>query len=125
MPQTPKSQEPNPMPAQSPRPVPGNTVPKGGGDREPHWDEEAQILSCGSQVIKRFIHDAWVQRLVLNEFQKQGWPQFIDDPLPHRPNRNPKTRLRHVICHLNEHHLCKAIQFFADGTGRRIGWRHV
>jgi hypothetical protein len=84
-----------------------------------------QSLYFGDEIVKRFKVPADNQKAILDAFEKQHWPEFIDNPLPSELGMNRKYRLHFTINRLNNNQQNKRIEFFGDGTGMRIGWRAV
>ena len=67
----------------------------------PSWDSELQELTVGTTIIKRFKVPARNQETILAAFQEEGWPVFLDDPLPPLSEIDPKRRLHDTINSLN------------------------
>ena len=55
--------------------------------------------------------------LILAAFQEEGWPAFIDDPLPPKPGSNPKVRLHSAIASMNQSCSDTPIRFIGNGDG--------
>jgi hypothetical protein len=91
----------------------------------PVWDAEHHELSLDSVVVKRFRTPAPIQERILATFEEDGWPERIDDPLPHVQGQDSKRRLHNAINCLNRSHLTRAIHFYGDGTGTGILWRRL
>jgi hypothetical protein len=93
-----------------------------GGSERPEWDPDRRVLRVGDRVVKWFRSPSPNQELVLTAFQEEGWPSWIADPLPPKPEQCPKRRLSDTIKCLNrcqEHNL---IIFRGDGKGEGIVW---
>jgi hypothetical protein len=88
----------------------------------PYWDGEDRTLYFGDQVVKEYRVLSPNQETVLSAFQEEGWPHYIDDPLPPLGDQNPKQRLRDTIRCLNDNQRNHLIRFRGDGTGERIRW---
>jgi hypothetical protein len=73
----------------------------------PHWDATQRELAVDGQVVKQYHVPARNQERVLAAFQEEGWPDRIDDPLPGRPDHDPKRRLNDTIKKLNGHRLAR------------------
>jgi hypothetical protein len=91
----------------------------------PRWLSEVGELRWGGVVVKSVRNDAHNQRVVLDAFEEEGWPQRIDDPLPPRINIDAKTRLRETVAALNKGQKPPRIRFRGDGTGQGIRWEAV
>lgn len=91
----------------------------------PVWDPLRRELRLGDQVVKRFKLPSANQETVLTVFHEEGWPVRIDDPLPPRPNHDPKMRLHNAIKGLNRHQKRRLIRFMGDGTGEGILWELI
>ncbi len=85
----------------------------------PSWNRDTGELQFGGQFVRRIARRMLAANivLILDAFQKQGWPDRIDDPLPNGPD---KQRLREAVRTLNKR--LKVIRFRADGTGCGIVW---
>jgi hypothetical protein len=75
--------------------------------------------------VKSLRYDAANQRLVLDAFEEEGWPQRIDDPLPPRKRHSRKKRLRETVEALNKGLHPPHLRFHGDGTGQGIRWEAV
>lgn len=99
------------------------TAPHGPVQPRPHWDQECRKLWLDGVLVKKFRQRAANQELILAAFQEEGWPSFIDDPLPPEGDQDPKRRLHSTLRNLNRGHKNMLIHFEGDGTGERIGWK--
>jgi hypothetical protein len=93
--------------------------------RRPVWDSERHELRVGDLLIKRFKWPAINQVALLAAFQEEEWPARIDDPLPPRPEQDPKRRLHDTIKCLNRNQQSGLIHFRGDGTGEGVVWEFV
>lgn len=91
----------------------------------PRWDRNARRLLLQGVVVKSFRQPATNQVCVLDAFQNQGWPERIDDPLPHNGEVPAKIRLHETIKGLNANQHVKLVQFGGDGTGCGVMWRRI
>jgi hypothetical protein len=91
----------------------------------PVWDRLRQELRLGRAVVKRFKLPAVNQETVLAAFEEDGWPVHIDDPLPPRPDLDPKRRLHDTINSLNRNQKRPLIRFLGDGSGQGVRWELV
>jgi hypothetical protein len=89
----------------------------------PSWDAMHRELRVGPVVVKRFKQAAPNQQTILDAFEEEGWPPFIDDPLPPQPDQDVKRRLHYTIDNLNRAYEQPLLHFYAGGNGQRIGWR--
>jgi hypothetical protein len=107
---------------------PGRETPSGNGDAQPqaalkpHWDPVRRKLSLGGRVVKQFRVPAGIQAVILGAFQEDGWPEYIDDPLPGGDGIDPKVRLNGVIYRLNHAQATPLIRFHANGNGDGVHW---
>jgi hypothetical protein len=92
------------------------------GDLLPHYDPDERVFGWGHHVLKRFVQPAGNQVLALGAAQEQGWPRWLDDPLPARAGRESKAQLHDTIQALNRNQRPHLVRFVGDGTGRRYGW---
>lgn len=90
----------------------------------PVWDVDRHELTIGGELVKRFKWRATNQELILATFQEECWSARIDDPLPPRPNQDPKRRLHDTIKCLNRKQVNKLVKFHGDGTGKGVLWEH-
>jgi hypothetical protein len=91
----------------------------------PVWDSVRRELRYRNRIVKRYRVPAANQELILAAFQEEGWPQFIDDPLPPRDELDPKRRLQATIKSLNRNQLVRLIRFHGNGNGLQIYWEGV
>ena len=92
---------------------------------KPKWDRDHRELRYNGQVVKRYRVPAHNQELILAAFEEEGWPDFIDDPLPPADEHNPKHRLQVTIKSLNRNQLVTLIRFHGNGNGLQIHWQTV
>jgi hypothetical protein len=93
---------------------------------KPVWNPIRREVTLNGAVIKRFRRPAQNQIRLLEAFQEDGWPEFIDDPLPPEGDIAPKHRLRGTVYHLNKNHITKGlIRFHTDGTGQGVLWERL
>jgi len=92
---------------------------------KPCWDADRKELRLNGDLVKQFRWSALNQETVLMAFQEDGWPARIDDPLPPRPNQEPKRRLHDTIKCLNRNHKTRVIHFSGDGSGEGVLWCFV
>ncbi len=91
----------------------------------PCWDPELHQLRVGELLIKEYKLPCPNQGTILMAFEEEGWPKRIYDPLPPRPEFDPKTRLRYTIKSLNKNQKNRLIRFTGDGTGEGIRWEFL
>ncbi len=107
---------------------PNGEIPPANGEthfkasHKPHWDPVRRKLSLAGRIVKQFHVPAGNQEVILSAFQEEGWPQYIDDPLPGNRGINPKTRLNDAIYRLNRKQLTCLIRFHTNGTGSGVHW---
>jgi hypothetical protein len=92
-------------------------------DLKPAWTARCRELRVGEWLVKKFRVPAGNQELVLSAFEEEGWPAYIDDPLPMRSEVAPKQRLHNVITRLNGGQLVPLLRFHGNGNGEGIGWQ--
>ena len=92
-------------------------------DLKPVWEARHSELRVGEILVKKFRVPAENQELVLSAFQEEGWPAYIDDPLPMKSEIAPKQRLRNAIDRLNANQLLPLLRFHGNGNGQGVGWR--
>jgi hypothetical protein len=88
----------------------------------PRWDSGRRELCVGDTVVKRFKVPAPNQELILQVFEEEGWPPFIDDPLLPAHDIDPQHRLRATIKSLNRSQSRPMIRFHGNGGGQVIYW---
>jgi hypothetical protein len=89
---------------------------------KPIWDSRRRELRVGELVVKKFRVPAENQELILSAFEEDGWPEYVDDPLPRKPSIVPKLRLHNAINRLNGRQLAPLLRFHGNGNGNAIGW---
>jgi hypothetical protein len=67
-------------------------------------------LRDNGELIMRYRVPAENQTLILTVFQVEGWPEFIDDPLPQKDDLAPRQRLVNTSKSLNRNQLVNAIE---------------
>jgi hypothetical protein len=103
-------------------------VPSANGETQlkathkPQWDPVRRELSLAGRIVKQFHVPAGNQEVILSAFQEEGWPDYIDDPLPGNHGIDPKTRLNDAIYRLNRKQLTCLIRFRTNGTGSGVHW---
>ncbi|SFI18324.1 hypothetical protein [Planctomicrobium piriforme] len=102
----------------SEKPVNGSPTPR----VVPEWDPHRRELRYQDKLVKRFRVPAAIQELVLNVFQEEGWPDFIDDPLPPVRHLDAKRRLQATVKSLNRSQLVPLLRFHGNGCGRIVCW---
>lgn len=90
--------------------------------RAPTWDIQLRELRYEGKIVKRFRVAAQNQEMVLSAFEEDGWPAYIDDPLPPTGDRLPQVRLQQTIQQLNRHQITPIIHFRGNGRGDGIMW---
>jgi len=105
-----------------PRSVSSESPPATKGQRAPCWDRVTRRLLLGEQVIKHYRVPAPCQESILDAFEEEAWPTYIDDPLPPVAGLGVKSRLHSTINKLNKHHRVPLIRFVGNGNGNGIGW---
>jgi hypothetical protein len=91
----------------------------------PEWDATHRELRFADQVVKRYRVPARNQAAILDAFQEEGWPEFIDDPIPPDGNQDPKHRLSVTIKSLNRNQLVPLLRFHGNGNGLQVYWEAV
>jgi len=91
----------------------------------PIWDAAHRELRYNGRLVKRFRVPARNQIAVLDAFQEDGWPEYIDDPIPPEHGIDPKHRLNVTIKSLNRNQLAPLIRFHGNGSGLQVYWEAV
>jgi hypothetical protein len=108
------------------RPVATPTVARSTAARPvPEWDPTLRELRFRGQVIKRFRVPAPNQELVLNAFQAEGWPEWIEDPHPHVEGVDPVQRLLASVKSLNRNQLSTGMAFHCQSSAGIVSWSDV
>ena len=92
---------------------------------KPEWDCGHRELRYKGRIVKRFRVPAVNQIAVLEAFQEDGWPEFIDDPIPPAEGQDPKQRLNVTIKSLNRNQVNRLIRFHGNGDGVQVYWEAV
>lgn len=129
-----RSREVPPAESSSPHPASGGQPSQRGAGADPTgaislkskalpiWDPNLRELSFQGQVIKRYRVPAPNQELILAAFEEDGWPDWIDDPLPPVPNIEPKRRLQATIKSLNRNQTVPKLRFHVNHNGQIVSW---
>jgi hypothetical protein len=75
-------------------------------------------------VIRQFRREASEQMRVLDDFERQGWPERIADPFPAERGVDGTQRLRDAVKNLNRG-LASGLRFRMDGTKHGVCWEAV
>jgi hypothetical protein len=86
----------------------------------PVWDGECGLLFLGGEIILRFDKPAQNQRAILDEFQRQGWRNWIKNPLAPDEHMDERQRLADAVHRLNRGQKELRIRFRRDGRGLGI-----
>lgn len=90
---------------------------------KPHWAPMRRELCLEGLVVKRFRVPARNQVVILSTFEDDGWPEYIDDPLPIKNGIDPKTRLHDAINRLNHSQENPLVRFHGNGSGTGVFWK--
>jgi|GEM_PF-2147989 len=96
---------------------------KGQPRPKPLWKTEERELWVGKTLVKGFKRTASNQELILSVFEEEGWPEWIDDPLPIAKNIQPKQRLKDAVKSLNRQQKNSVLHFYGDFVNGRIQWK--
>jgi hypothetical protein len=96
---------------------------RGGVPDLPLWDGQSGELHYRGRLIKRFRNAASNQRKILEEFQRQRWPEELADPLPADRGVNRKQRLHDTIKNLNRGQEAPRLRFYGADAGHAVGWK--
>src|SRR5260221_2484017 len=88
---------------------------------KPRYDISQHTLYVGEIVVKRIKQPSDAQVVVFMEFERQGWPRMIVNPLAASAKSGRKHRRQNVVDNLNDNQQTKLIHFYFDGYGN-IGW---
>src|SRR4051812_16934362 len=94
-----------------------------GREARPRYDAASRELRWRGRLVKRLERAGSNQLPVLLEFERQGWPARIDDPLPPDRGTDAKVRLRETVNSLNDRHKYHGIRFMVIDGG--VGWEAV
>jgi hypothetical protein len=91
----------------------------------PAWDQQLGELRYLGTLVKRLRKASSNQWAILRAFQREGWPQELENPLRQsaRDGVNPKQRLHDAIKNLNRDHEALLLRFYGAGSGCGVGWR--
>ncbi|MCG8584087.1 MAG: hypothetical protein MI757_05185 [Pirellulales bacterium] len=92
---------------------------------KPAWRSEVAELSVGGVLVKRYRVPAPNQQTILSAFEEEGWPARIDDPLPLKPEREPRRTLHDTINSLNARQVNTLVRFVGDGSGEGVQWELI
>jgi hypothetical protein len=88
---------------------------------KPQWNSDRRELTFCGQLVKCYRVPSPNQELILSVFQEEGWPDFIDDPLPPMEDLEPHRRLQATVKSLNRHQIRHLIRFRGNG-GSKVFW---
>jgi hypothetical protein len=74
-------------------------------------------LRLRGELIKRVRHDSELQRRILDEFERAGWPRWIPNPLIAQAGLKRKKALRDAIERLNESQDPPRVRFHVHDGG--------
>jgi hypothetical protein len=96
----------------------------------PYWSSVAGShgeLWFDNQLVKKFDKPSESQQVVLDAFQRAGWPKEIENPFKRRADieaHNATDCLRNTIESLNERHLCDGkIRFHTKDNREYATWK--
>ncbi len=87
----------------------------------PHWESAAHSLIWRDKAWKHFQHEALMQEAILEQFQKAGWPSFLEITRLGKELSRSKKHVHDTIRNLNRS-LKGGIHFRLEGNGSRICW---
>ena len=90
---------------------------------KPVWKAESRELLFRGETVKRFRWPSKEQEIVLAAFQKLGWPERIDDPLP--ISEQQLLRLHDTAKCLNKNQENNVIRFRIDESGTKVRWEQI
>ena len=108
-----------------PRPSP---TPSAKSERgRPCWTEATGNLIWQGVLLIHLERQAYAERCILAEFEKNNWASLISNPLVKAGHANYAKRRRNAIHQLNKHHRIlrkqfALIRFLSLGKGTQIGW---
>jgi hypothetical protein len=85
----------------------------------PRWDSERRILWYGENICKKYRQQADNQIAIIEEFEKQGWPPRINDPLGTGPANVTRQQTSDAVRALNKN---KYIAFQLGGDRKGVLW---
>lgn len=91
---------------------------------KPHWNPDRRELTYGGKLVKCYRVPSPNQELILNVFQEEDWPEFIDDPLPPDEDIDAVSRLQATVKSLNRRQLNRLIRFHGNG-GKKVIWKSI
>jgi len=92
---------------------------------KPCWDAALRRLTWKGQPVKEFRIPAENQEALLAQFEKEGWPLRIEDPLQRVEGLDRKARLHDSIKALNRNQVNRLVRFQGDGTTRGVLWSPI
>jgi hypothetical protein len=103
----------------------GKLAQQSGDGEKPNWNAHLHQLTFRGTLVKWFRQPAEAQETILAAFEELAWPGFIDDPLPKKPDQDPKQRLRKTVGNLNRRTTPNTILFYMNGRGNGACWKAV
>ena len=88
----------------------------------PIWNPNLRELRYREKLVKKYCVPAANQELILAVFQEEGWPEWIDDPLPPATDADPRRRLQATIKSLNRNQTTPLLRFHVNHGGQVVTW---
>jgi excisionase family DNA binding protein len=91
------------------------------GPSIPSWNTDLSQLTLDGQIIRRVRQAGRATNIVaiLDEFQVEGWPARVADPLPDGDHEHLRDAIKQLNVGLTK------IRFRADGRGKGIIWERT
>jgi hypothetical protein len=82
-------------------------------------------LWYGRAVVLKFHKSISHPRVVVEAFQRDGWPEVRPNPLVRdgEHGRKPRRRLHDTVQKLNASRLAHCLRFFLTDCGLKVGWK--
>ena len=110
------------------RPRPSAKTSEEKGKRSPpRWTDATGNLVWHGVLLIHLERQAYAERCILAEFEKNNWASLISNPLVKAGHANYAKRRRNAVHQLNKHHAIlrkqlARIRFLSLGKGAQIGW---
>jgi hypothetical protein len=88
----------------------------------PTWNPNLRELRFHGKLVKKYCVPAANQEMILTVFEEEGWPDWIDDPLPPVSEVPSKPRLRAAIKSLNGKQKTPLLRFHVNHGGQVVSW---
>jgi len=88
----------------------------------PKFDKGRRVLTVHGTFVRQFRRNAENQIRILESFQDQRWPPWIENPFGRPGPTDPRHRLSDAVADLNNDQELKLIHFWVEKGTQRVSW---